>query len=46
MHWLADGDPVKIKAINDGPVIDFFILLDEKLKQIKKENKRIQKSKK
>lgn len=46
LRWLADSDPVKMKVINDGPIIDFFILLDEKIKHSKAEIKRIQKSKK
>lgn len=42
LHWLADGDPLKIKTISEGPAIDFFVLLDEKIKQVKKTTKRIQ----
>jgi hypothetical protein len=46
MVWLADQDPVKLKTINDGPIIDFFILLDEKIKQLKQlPKKRIRKTK-
>lgn len=46
MHWLTDGDPIKIKTLSEGPVIDFFVLLDEKTKQAKAEYRRIQKTKK
>jgi len=48
MYWLADDDPVKIKSLNEGAIIDFFILLDEKIKQSKQKVKanRIQKTKK
>jgi hypothetical protein len=40
MTWLAEDDVVKLKVINDGPMIDFFIMLNKKIieteKQIKK----------
>jgi hypothetical protein len=46
MNWLADDDPVTIKALNDGHIVDFFILLDEKIRKAKQQIKRIQKTKK
>lgn len=44
MHWLAEGDPVKLKAIEQMTAIDFFILLDKKIAQTKKELSRIKKN--
>jgi hypothetical protein len=50
MYWLGDNDPIKINAINNGPIVDFFILLDERVRQAKQQlkgiDRRLQKSKK
>lgn len=42
MNWLADGDVLKMKAISEMPVLDFFIMLDKKISETKKQ---IQKTK-
>lgn len=47
MAWIAEDDPVKVKVINDGPVMDFFILLEKQYAQAKKQQQkqRIRKTK-
>jgi len=44
MSWLADNDVLKLKAVSEMPVIDFFIMLNKKIeeteKQIKNANKK------
>lgn len=44
MHWLAEGDPVKLKAVGEMSSIEFFLLLDKKIAETKKEVSRIQKN--
>jgi hypothetical protein len=34
--WLADNDPLKIQALEKMPLLDYFLLLDKKLKDLKK----------
>lgn len=44
MHWLAEGDPVKLKAVGEMPSIEFFLLLDKKIAETKKELARVRKN--
>lgn len=37
MVWLADGDPFKLKAVNEMPIYEFFIMLNKKTIEIEKE---------
>lgn len=36
MCWLAGNDPLKIQALEKMPVIEYFLLLDTKIKEMKK----------
>lgn len=42
MNWLAENDVVKLKAVTEMQMLDFFIMLNKKIieteKQIKKAN--------
>jgi hypothetical protein len=42
MAWLADDDVVKLKAVNDGPMLDFFIMLNKKIIETEKQIRRQQ----
>lgn len=44
MHWLAEGDPVKLKAVGEMAGIEFFLLLDKKIAETKKEAARVRKN--
>jgi len=44
MTWLADDDVVKLKAINDGPMLDFFIMLNKKIVDTEKQIKKLRNS--
>lgn len=44
MHWLAEGDPVKLKVVGEMPSIEFFLLLDKKIAETKKELARVRKN--
>jgi hypothetical protein len=37
MHWISDGDPMKLKAVGEMPGIEFFLLLDKKIEDTKKQ---------
>lgn len=37
MYWLAGDDPLKIEAFDKMPIIDYFMLLDKKISDTKKE---------
>lgn len=36
MCWLAGDDPLKIQALEKMPLLEYFLLLDKKLLDIKK----------
>jgi hypothetical protein len=36
MCWLAGDDPLKIQALEKMPIIEYFILLDKKINEMKK----------
>lgn len=44
MHWMAEGDPVRLKVISEMPVVEFYMLLDKKIAEVKKELKRVAKN--
>lgn len=35
--WLGDDDVIKIKALEKMPLLDYFLLLDKKINEMKKE---------
>lgn len=37
MCWLANDDPLKIEAFDKMPMLDYFIMLDKKISDMKKE---------
>jgi hypothetical protein len=37
MVWLAEGDVSKLKAVNEMPVFEFFIMLNKKIEETEKE---------
>jgi len=41
MHWLAEGDPVKLKAVSEMAGIEFFMLLDKRIAEMKREAARV-----
>lgn len=46
MKWLADDDPVKIEAFSRMPLIEYWAILDDKIEQIKKQEKEWQQRRK
>lgn len=36
MHWMAEGDPVKLRAVSEMAIVEFFLLLDKKIAETKK----------
>jgi hypothetical protein len=44
MNFLVDNDPMKVKAVSEMPVIDFFMLLNKKIAETKKQIERNRKS--
>jgi len=39
MTWLAEDDVNKLKSVNEMPVLDFFIMLNKKIANTKKQIK-------
>lgn len=39
MMALGDDDPIKIRALEEMPIVDYFMLLDRKLKEAIKKKK-------
>lgn len=39
MSWLADNDVIKLKAVSEMPMIDFFIMLNKKIEETEKQIK-------
>jgi len=37
MNWLADKDVVKLKAVSEMPMFDFFIMLNKKIEETEKQ---------
>jgi hypothetical protein len=37
MCWLAGNDPLKIQAFDKMPLLDYFIILDRKISETKKQ---------
>lgn len=37
MNWLAENDVSKLKAVNEMPVLEFFIMLNKKVIETKKQ---------
>lgn len=37
MVWLAENDVSKLKTINEMPMLDFFILLNKKIGETRKQ---------
>jgi hypothetical protein len=46
MHWLAEGDISNLKAVGEMPVIEFFLLLDKRIAETKREAARVRKKQK
>ena len=44
MNFLVDNDPMKVKAVSEMPVIDFFMLLNKKIIDTKKQIARAKKA--
>lgn len=37
MNWLAEDDISKLKAVNEMPVLEFFIMLNKKIVETEKQ---------
>ena len=46
MSWLAEDDIVKMKMATEMPILDFFIMLDKKIIETKKQIEKARKGQK
>jgi len=37
MCWLAGDDPLKVEAFSKMPLIEYFLMLDKKITEVKKQ---------
>jgi hypothetical protein len=44
MLWLADEDPLKLDALTRMPLLEYFILLDKRVRTVKRTIKNAQKN--
>jgi hypothetical protein len=43
MHWMADGAPADLKAFGEMSIVEYFMMLDKKIAETKKEAARLKK---
>lgn len=44
MLWLADEDPIKLDALSRMPLLEYFMLLDKRVRTVRKQIKTSQKN--
>jgi hypothetical protein len=37
MDWLAENNPANLKVVSEMPILDFFIMLNKKIIETKKQ---------